>query len=276
MGFIHGNMIPILKEGVRQPYAGKLLLLGQGDIYFDLHYLRRIARRAGFVLNESVPMRPSHIALFAEKGYPHGETVFRMLGFDEISVLDYSAFEGADVVLDLNSPNVPAHLEDSFDVVIDHGTLEHVFHLPNALNNVFRLLRVGGRAIFSAPSSNFFDHGFYMLQPTLFCDWLAANGWQLESIQVVQFTPNQEVEPCFFTDYEPGMFDCVSYGKLDNKLYSTICVATKTELSTGNACPQQGAYARQESWIQGAEANQVGDAEVQAGFMGKLKSLLHK
>lgn len=33
MGFIRANMIPILKEGSRRPFGGKLLLLGQGDIY---------------------------------------------------------------------------------------------------------------------------------------------------------------------------------------------------------------------------------------------------
>jgi hypothetical protein len=108
--------------------------------------------------------------------------------------------------------------------------------MPNVPNNTSGLLKVGG-AIFSALSGNFFDHGFYMLQPTLFSDWLTANGRRIESIQVAQLTPNQEIEPCFFADYEPRIFDSVSYEKLDNKLYSTICVATKTSSSTGDLFP---------------------------------------
>lgn len=92
-----------------------------------------------------------------------------------------------------------------------------------------------------------------MLQPTLFADWFAANKWQVESIQISQFTPNQEDEPCFFTDYEPGLFESVSYGKLDNKLYATVSVATKTKETTGDMCPQQGLYSRQDQWAKVTE-----------------------
>lgn len=278
MGFVRANMIPILKEGSRRPFGGKLLLLGQGDIYFDLPHLRRMAKIANFVVDESIPVRPSHIPIFAAKGYPHGETVFRMLGFSSVSVLDYSAFEGAEVIFDLNSAELPTELEEQFDVIIDHGTLEHVFHLPNALNNVFRMLKEGGRSIFSAPSGNFFDHGFYMLQPTLFSDWLTANQWQVESIQVVQFTPNQETEPCFFADYEPGLFDSVSYGKMDNKLYSTVSVATKIKGATGHVCPQQGAYARQAGWANEATeiAAPVENQQQVGGLRGKFARWLHQ
>ena len=267
MGFIRANMIPLLKEGARRAFEGRLLLLGQGDIYFDLPHLRRMAALAGLSLKETIPFRSSHIAVFAEKGFPHAETVFGMLGFSSISVLDYSAFEGADIVLDLNSPDLPADLHGQFDMIIDHGTLEHVFHLPNALNNVFQLLKVGGRAIFSAPSGNFFDHGFYMLQPTLFADWFAANKWQINSITVAQFTPNQETEPPFFADYQPGLFDSVSYGKMDNKLYATVSIATKTDQATGDAIPTQGAYARLPGW---AEKNQGQEEVSKPGWLHRL------
>jgi len=273
MGFVRGNIIPLLKECKRRPFSGSLLLLGQGDIYFDMPRFKSLAAHAGVVLDESVPVKPSHIPLFVEKGYPHGETVFRMLGFSQISVLDYSGFEGADVLFDLNNSAVPKELVGQYDVIIDHGTLEHVFHLPNALNSLFQMLKVGGRLVCSAPSGNFFDHGFYMLQPTLFADWFAVNKWQVESIQIAQFTPNQEVEPCFFADYEPGLFDSVSYGKLDNKLYATVSVATKTEATTGNMCPQQGAYSRQTQWVAGAELDR---AHEPSNLLGKLQTWLQK
>jgi SAM-dependent methyltransferase len=247
MGFVRGNMLPLLKEGVRKPFGGKLLLLGQGDIYFDLHHLKRMATIAGFTLDDSVPVAPSHNPAFAAKGHPHCQTVFKMLGFESISVLDFSAFEGADVVHDLNQ-ELPEELHGQFDMVIDHGTLEHVFDFPTGLNNVFKLLKIGGRAHFSMPSGNFFDHGFYMLQPTLMSDWLTTNQWEINSIQVARFTPNQEIEPVWFADYEPGMFETLSYGRMDNCLYSTQATATKTAESTGDFIPQQGAYARLPGW----------------------------
>ena len=252
MGFIHANMVPLLKEHRARPFSGRLLLLGQGDIYFSLDAYERMAQAAGVTLEPGVPFRPSHIPEFAAKDYPHSVTVFRKLGFSAIDVLDYSAFEGAEIVFDLNSPKPPDELQGAFDVVIDHGTLEHVFHFPNALNNLFQLLKIGGRAAISAPSGNFFDHGFYMFQPTLFLDFFTANNWTINSIQVAQYTPNQETEPAFFADYMPGMFAAVSYGKLDNKLYTTQCIVTKTAESSGDRVPQQGLYARMRGWSEPA------------------------
>jgi SAM-dependent methyltransferase len=244
-------MIPLLKECEQRPFRGHLLLLGQGDIYFDMPRLKRFAAITGVVLDETIAVRFSHIPEFYEKGYLHCDTVFKMLGFSKISVLDFSAYEGADILFDLNNSNVPKELENKFDMIVDHGTLEHVFHYPNALNNVFQMLKIGGRVVFSAPSSNFFDHGFYMLQPTLFADWLTVNNWHVHSIQIVQFTENEGDEPCFYTDYEPGGFDSVSYGKMDNKLYATVSIATKMERTTGDICPQQGAYSRKIEWVEG-------------------------
>lgn len=197
-------------------------------------------------------MPPLHISVFSSKGYPHGDTVFKMLGFQPVSVLDVSDFEGANLIFDLNSAVLATEFLGQFDVIIDHETLEHVFHVPNALNNIFLMLREGGRVVFSAPSGNFFDHGFYMLQPTLFLDWFGANQWCVESIQVAQFTPNQETEPCFFAGYEPGLFDGVSYGKLRNKVCAALSVTTKMHKTTGTKIPQQGAYARQAGWIEGS------------------------
>ena len=267
MGFIRGNMLPILKEASRRPFSGHALFLGAPDIYFDYPHLERMAKIAKVTLGKPSEMKLSPKPDFAAKQYLDGESVFKMLGFEQISVLDCSEFEGANIIFDLNSAELPDELAGKFDVVIDHGTLEHVFHFPNALQNVHNLLKVGGRAINSAPGTNFFDHGFYMFQPTLFVDYYTANNWDIESIQVVQFTYNQETEPCFFTDYEPGLFDSVGYGKMDGKLYTTLCVATKTENSTSSTIPQQGYYKRLNNWSDpAASANSGPDsATVPAG-----------
>lgn len=248
MGFVRANIVPILQEHAVRPFTGNLLLLGQADVYFTQERFQQMARTARASLVPNVPLRPSHLSVFADKGYISGETLFEQLGFNAISVLDVSTFEGASIQFDLNSPDIPDDLRSRFDTIIDHGTLEHVFHFPNALRNLFQMLKIGGRVIHSSPSGNFFDHGFYMFQPTLFMDFYAANGWEINSIKVAQFTPAQETEPAFFADYEPGLFDAVSYGKMDNKLYATICVARKSENSSGDVIPTQGAYARMSGW----------------------------
>jgi SAM-dependent methyltransferase len=254
MGFIRANIIPLLEEHRDRPFSGRLLLLGQADVYFSQAQLIAMAHTARACLTRDVPIVPSHAKVLADKGYISGEALFGQLGFSEISVLDVSSFEGATIQFDLNSPEIPLDLAERFDVIIDHGTLEHVFHLPNALRNLFRMVRLGGRVVHSAPSGNFFDHGFYMFQPTLFLDYYTTNRWEVNAIKVAQFTPNQETEPAFFADYEPRLFEAVSYGKMDNKLYTTVCIVAKTEQSTWDAIPTQGVYSSMSGWASPAAA----------------------
>jgi hypothetical protein len=65
-------------------------------------------------------------------------------------------------------------LVGQFDVVLDSGTIEHVFHIPDALKNVLSLAQ-GGRVICMSPSSNHVDNGFDAVQ-ALPCDQWASNG----------------------------------------------------------------------------------------------------
>ena len=78
-------------------------------------------------------------------------TLFRRLGFTEFESIDISAYEGCTLQLDLNSSTVPELIKDEFDFVYNGGTLEHVFHLPNALGNVFDMLKVGGAVVHCGP-----------------------------------------------------------------------------------------------------------------------------
>src|ERR1700761_8004235 len=53
----------------------------------------------------------------------------------EIKSLDYSSYEGADVLHDLNKP-IPDSWYGKYDVVIEAGTLEHIFNFPVAVANL--------------------------------------------------------------------------------------------------------------------------------------------
>lgn len=248
MGFIRANMIPILKEHKRIPFSGKLLLLGAPDVYFGMNDFKRMAQTVQVDLDDSVEVTESHNAFFRKKGYISGDTLFKSIGFESITIMDYSDFEGATLIHDLNSPDVPQEFFEQFDVIIDHGTLEHVFHIPNALQAVFKFLKKGGRMIHCLPTSNCVDHGFYMFSPTFFYDFYTTNNWEINNIYVVSMTPRQETEPFFYTEYEPGNFDRVSYGGLDSKIYSTLSFTTKTSKSSAHLIPQQGIYKNNPNW----------------------------
>src|SRR5262249_4812315 len=64
------------------------------------------------------------------------------LGY-RVDAMDNSNYEGATILHDLNAP-IPSSLCESYDIVWDGGTLEHVFNFPLALHNSMKMLRHGG------------------------------------------------------------------------------------------------------------------------------------
>jgi SAM-dependent methyltransferase len=98
--------------------------------------------------------------------------------------LDASAFEGAEIVHDLNQP-VGENLKQRFDVVYDGGTLEHVFNFPVALQNCMEMVREGGRFITHTCANNWCGHGFYQFSPELFYSvFCEDNGFEVERMIV--------------------------------------------------------------------------------------------
>lgn len=250
MGLVRGNFLPILKEHYLRPFSGHCLCLGQADVYFTYENLQSMAKIAQIQLSDT-PVTLSYRPDFAIKGYISRDTLFKAIGFSEVFALDRSDFEGAEYIFDLNSPDAPETLKEKFDLVVDHGTMEHVFHTPNFLANIHAMLKIGGRVIHANPSSNWLDHGFYMFSPTLYQDFYSANRWNIHTIQVTRGNPKyQEIDAPFFADYEPGIFDHLSSGGLDASSYGTLCIAEKSKDSTSNVIPQQGYYRHLGDWEQ--------------------------
>lgn len=83
--------------------------------------------------------------------------------------------------------NRPLRLAHSYDVVINHGTAEHVFNIAQVFKSMHDACKVGGLLIHDAPFTGWIDHGFYCLQPTLFYDLAAVNGYDVVKVAVHDF-----------------------------------------------------------------------------------------
>lgn len=239
MGIAKGAAKVLLKEASRRPFKGRVLTLGRQDIWFSYGLLQKMAMEFGIELTDPGDISVSRKPGLAASGYISDDCLFTSLGFSNFKALDFSDYESAHYIFDLNSSKIPEHLLEVFDVIIDGGTIEHVFHIPNVLNNIHKMLCQGGRIIHLSPSSNHMDHGFYMFSPALFWDFYEANKFEINNFQLVRYTPRHHVDPWEITDYQPGCLDRISFGGLDDGMYGIICIATKTKHSTGDIVPQQ-------------------------------------
>jgi hypothetical protein len=114
------------------------------------------------------------------------DDLFRLLGATRVDAVDYSDYEGATIVHDLNVPARP-ELYGRFDLLFDGGTLEHVFNFPVAIANCMRMVRVGGWLIIHTPANNQCGHGFYQFSPELFYRVLSPeNGFEVGAMFFVE------------------------------------------------------------------------------------------
>jgi SAM-dependent methyltransferase len=259
LGIGRGAIALLLEEAAARPFSGKVATLGRQTIAAAPHEISAQFARFGV---------SPHAAI--EHDRPDDHALFGMMGFDSVESLDYSDFEGATHVVDLNSDGLPPDLIGRFDVVLDSGTIEHVFHIPNALRNALSLAKEGGRVIFISPSSNHVDHGFYMFSPTLFMDYMLANGLRVETCYFIRYSPDTR-RPWRAYNYDRESWRTFEIGALDGRPYMIFVVATRVPGSSIGKIPQQALYC--ERWNVGG-STAVGRHDRIKGILRRIPGAL--
>jgi hypothetical protein len=93
-----------------------------------------------------------------------GEPLFKLLGARQVCSLDASDYEQATYICDLNK-SCSEHLRKKFSMVVDGGSLEHVFNVPQAFKNCMEMVRIGGYFVQVTNANNFMGHGFWQFSP---------------------------------------------------------------------------------------------------------------
>lgn len=134
--------------------------------------------------------------LVSDDGF--AEPFLDMIGLPGIQSMDMSAYEGCDFVHDLNEPPRD-ELRGRFDVIIDGGTIEHVFNTPQALDAVFHMLRDDGVFISINGMTGWAGHGFYQFSPEIVWRyWGEARGCEI--IRCLALPENPALETRDVTD----------------------------------------------------------------------------
>ncbi len=172
------------------------------------------------------------------------------LGVSRVNTLDYSPYEGADLLHDLNQ-TIPADLKGRFDVVIEAGSLEHIFNFPIAIANLMQMTKVGGTIFASTVANNLCGHGFYQFSPELiFRVFTLENGFELGKVLALEARyPGIELAPISdaFEVADPARVEC-RVGLMTHRPIMLFFEARKTAESPLFAkSPMQSDYAA--AWV---------------------------
>ena len=133
-----------------------------------------------------------------EDGY--AETLMEKLGFGAMETMDFSDYEGATVLHDLNK-RPKKSLENKFDLIFDGGTVEHVFNVPAALEGLFRMLKPGGRLISANGLNGWYGHGMYQFNPELvWTFWRRACNCKVIDCRAIPVDPDDAFGHVTFAD----------------------------------------------------------------------------
>jgi SAM-dependent methyltransferase len=189
MGLTYAEARELLKAVRRDgAAAGRVATVGRQSLYLHPQEAQRLAGE--FALDARAPWLSQPFGANADGFFRDG------LGTDVLDVLDVSDYEGATLLHDLNEP-LPEALAARYDLVVDGGSLEHVFRVTTALESLMRIVRPGGRLLLSLPANNLCGHGFYQFSPELmFRVFSAPHGFALHRVALVEAAyPSVELQP---------------------------------------------------------------------------------
>ncbi|RJE75760.1 hypothetical protein BGP78_15525 [Pseudoalteromonas sp. MSK9-3] len=162
----------------------------------------------------------------------YARSIYEGLGFTykaiDLSGEDYS------ISIDLNYDNYQE--EDSFDVVTNFGTSEHIINQVNCFKAMHDACSHNGIMIHSLPFSRFFEHGFYNYNPNLFLSLALANNYEIEYFAIVEDKNGGRIQSVF---HELDSF--YKYEELPLKDLLLYCVLKKT-INNPFKLPQQEKY----------------------------------
>ncbi len=85
--------------------------------------------------------------------------------------------DGGDYPIDIQEDL--STMDESWDVVFNLGTIEHVWDIHQAYSNTARLVKVGGYYIGHAPVENYNNHGIHVTNANAILKFFTINGFEI-------------------------------------------------------------------------------------------------
>jgi hypothetical protein len=162
----------------------------------------------------------------------------------QVEAMDFSPYEEAAVIHDLNQPWPPEKARPAYDLVIDGGTLEHIYNVPTAVDTVASLVAPNGVFVSVTPADGWLSHGFYQLQPEFFFRRFGVDsGFAVLGIWLAEYGPDFGSLAAYRLrdPAETGLRVAVP----GRRPLVMIACLQRVGPATTSACPQQSNYTAQ-------------------------------
>jgi len=209
-------------------------MLGRQRLFLTADALRNVLASFGY------RMSALECAELVAREASFADPLLRYLGSEEIRSFDASDYEGATDLFDFNN-ELPTDAYQSFDLVLDGGSLEHIFDVTTALRNCMEMVSLQGHFVAMAPANNFFGHGFYQFSPEFYYRSLAPeNGFQIRRLSVFE----GRADPVWYDVCDPS--DVGLRANAMTRRPTTIAVLAKRVSAEPlfRSAPQQSDYVR--------------------------------
>ena len=256
------------------------------DLLLELRQRRRSISRIATIGSLSLYLHPRQATRLqkiipesrALAKYRWGDTADQILceltGATEVVSIDMSDYQGSSIVHDMNISLAGKRpdLAEQFDLVIDGGTLEHVFNFPVAVANLMFLVRKGGHVLSANPANNLCGHGFYQFTPELmYRIYSGANGFSVDHVILTQ-SRHMSVE----MDPRPKSFRVVDPASLGHRtlVRNRWPVTIRTLAERVGDQPSSGLNVQQSDYV--TAWNSSPKAKPQGGPKAALRKIFHQ
>ncbi len=248
MGLMGAEIVKFLQIAKMNGIQGKsIAMIGKQALNTNLNLLLSTVSAMGLDYDKTLA------AKIMEDYRVDSYVFFKMLGFSEVHAVDYSDYEGADIIFDLNSKGaLPEELNGTFDYVINGGTIEHVFDIATAMANISQMIKPGGIVMHISPSEMWPNHGFYSISPTFFIDFYATNNYDVLELEF-EFVMGDSTKTapfiCFSDDLrllrdanQMRKYVKSFLGNSEFESAMVVCIAQRLLSEQGIKYPIQGRY----------------------------------
>lgn len=250
MGFLPGAIEIVLAWHRKLNFSGPVLTLGNQEIWASYEELVALFNQSACPYKPQTEIIPHTSRTFSDnpecmkisENFVHARVLFSMMGIDDYTDMDKFDSDKPVILHDMNLP-VDEKLHDRYSLIVDGGTIEHIFDMRQVMENILKMLRPGGHVIHIA--GFFMDHGFYGLSPCFFYDFYKANGFTDFECTILQVNYDnilrdyKKTWPHFDYTYGMRMDELLEH----DKKVLIFFAARRSHVLPGLVMPVQGIFA---------------------------------